>query len=424
MDVHEGRQARSARREDYGGDGRPVSSGYRGCTVAPTARCGHVGSQSTNTGDSIDEYRRTNGYDVTEQIRFGIIGAVTRGGSYVLQANPASTISALCDINSTGLAKSAADLGVEHTFRDAEEMLDSGLVEAVVVGTPMQFHASQAIMALERNIHVISEVTAGVSIEECERLVRTARRSSAQYMMGENFTYMKPNVLVREIVRQGLFGELYYGEGAYIHELKELNEITKWRRRWQTGVNACTYPTHSLGPVLQWFEPERVVSVCAIGSGHHYVDPRGDDYEMEDSVTMMCRLSKGALVHIRVDMLSARPHNMVHYQLQGTDGCYESPGSYRGVPKIWLRSRNPKHEWEPLELLEENFLPDYWKHPPEEAVRAGHGGGDYWEVQDFVTAIRKDSEPPIGIDAAMDMTLPGLVSQQSLAEGSIQEIYL
>ena len=90
----------------------------------------------------------------------------------------------------------------------------------------------------------------------------------------------------------------------------------------------------------------------------------------------------------------------------------------RGVPKIWLRSRNQKHEWEPLDGLEEELLPEFWKHPPEEAVRAGHGGGDYWEVQDFVSAIREDTEPPISIDVAMDMTLPGLISQQSLAQGS------
>ena len=150
--------------------------------------------------------------------------------------------------------------------------------------------------------------------------------------------------------------------------------------------------------MLQWFDPHRVVSVCAVGSGHHYRDPRGDEYEMEDSVTMMCRLSNGGLAHIRVDMLSDRPHNMTHYALQGTDGAYESSDGFRGVDRIWLRSRSEAPVWEALEDLEEEFLPELRKHPPEEAVRAGHGGGDYWQVQDFVTAIREGCEPPIGID--------------------------
>ena len=353
-------------------------------------------------------------------IRFGIIGAVGRGSSFTrsLKANPRASIAALCDIRTERLATSAAELDVEHTFADAEAMLDSGVIDAVVVGTPMQFHASQSTMALERDIHVLSEVTAGISLEECRSLVMAARRSSAHYMMAENFTYQKSMVLMTELVRRGLFGELYYAEGAYIHELKALNEQTPWRRRWQTGVNGCTYPTHSLGPILQWFEGERVTAVCAMGTGHHYMDPRENSYEMEDSVTMMCRLTGGALVSIRVDMLSDRPHNMGHHVLQGTDGSFESTDGFRGVPKIWLRSRSEQPQWEPLEDLEEEFLPDFWRTPPAEALAAGHGGGDYWEVQDFVSAILEDREPPIGIDAAMDMTLPGLVSQESIAQGS------
>ena len=353
-------------------------------------------------------------------IRFGIIGAVTRGGNYLesIKGHPASTITALCDIAEEELHQRANELGIKDTFTDSEVMINSGLCDAVVIGTPMQYHAPQAIMALNNNIHVLSEVTAGISLQECKDLVMAARRSNATYMMAENYTYMKPNVLIKELVQRGLFGTLYYAEGAYIHELKKLNETTKWRRHWQTGINACTYPTHSLGPVLQWFAPERVISVCAVGTGHHYRDALNNEYEMEDSVTLMCRMSNGGLAQIRVDMLSDRPHNMTHYPLQGTDGSYESADKFKGVNKIWLRSRSEVPVWENLEDLENEFLPQPWKNPPEEAVKSGHGGGDYWEVQDFISAIYNSSDPPIGIDHAMDMTLPGLVSKQSLSEGS------
>jgi predicted dehydrogenase len=359
------------------------------------------------------------------RIRFGIIGAAGRGNSFVraLQANPAAELSALCDVREEQLQANAAELEVQQTFTDAGKMIRSGTVDAVVIGTPMQFHAPQAILALEHDIHVLSEVTAAVSIEESRELVRAARRSGATYMMAENYTYTKSSVLVKELARRGLFGTPYYGEGAYVHELKQHNVRTPWRRRWQTGINACTYPTHSLGPVLQWFNasearPDRVVAVSAVGTGHHYRDPRGDSYEMEDSVTMMCRLASGGLVQIRVDMLSDRPHHMVHYALQGTDGAYESADSHQAPAKIWLRERHATPTWEPMADLEQEFLPEYWKNPPVEAQQAGHGGGDYWEVQDFIRAILQEREVPIGIDAAMDMTLPGLVSEQSLAQGS------
>ncbi|MCK4602455.1 MAG: hypothetical protein KAU28_08305, partial [Phycisphaerae bacterium] len=227
-----------------------------------------------------------------------------------------------------------------------------------------------------------------------------------------------PNVLVRELARRGMFGEIYYAEGEYLHELKGLNEITPWRRKWQTGIDGVTYGTHSLGPILQWMAGDRVVRVCCEGSGHHYKDPRGDEYEQQDSCVMLCKTARGGLIKIRLDMLSNRPHSTVNYQLQGTDGAYESS---RGGPgekgKIWLRALSEKIQWMDLDDIPDEYMPDMWRNPPEEALKAGHGGGDYFEIFDFVNAIRGEATCPIGIHEAMDMTLSGLVSQQSVAQG-------
>ena len=145
-----------------------------------------------------------------EAIRCGIIGAAGRGNSYVraLLDNPATELVALCDVRQEQVRRNATELEIEHVYTDAEAMLDAQLVDAVVIGTPMQYHAPQAILALDRGIHVLSEVTAGVSLEECRDLVRAARRSSASYMMAENYTYMKGNTLVRQLVQAGLFGEI------------------------------------------------------------------------------------------------------------------------------------------------------------------------------------------------------------------------
>jgi len=298
-------------------------------------------------------------------------------------------------------------------------MLEKSDIQAVIIGTPMNFHAPQAIAALNKGIHVLSEVPAAVSIQECKELVHAARKSKAVYMMAENYTYLKTNVIVREIVKRGLFGTTYYAEGEYIHELKQLNEITKWRRKWQTGINGITYGTHSLGPVLQWMSSDRVKSVCCAGSGHHYKDPRGNFYENEDSCVMLCKMKSGGLVKIRVDMLSDRPHAMTNYQLQGTDGCYESARASGERNRIWLRSKCRDMTWIDIEQLADEFLPEEWKKQEEIAMKTGHGGGDYFEIIDFVNAITGERKCPIGIDEAMDMTLPGLVSQQSIAQNGM-----
>lgn len=359
---------------------------------------------------------------MSKDIKVGIVGAAGRGRGFfsAFLNNPDTHIAALCDLRQDELEQTAAEIEVEQTYTDYETMLDRAGIDAVVIGTPMHHHVPQAIQALDRNVHVMSEVPVGVTIQECRDLVEAKKRSKATYMMAENYCYIRDNVLVGYIARAGLFGDVYFGEGAYIHELKGLNEITRWRRKWQTGINGNTYPTHSLGPVYQWFGNVRVVSVCCYGSGHHYTDPRGDHYEQEDTITTACRMANGGLVELRLDMLSNRPHNMTYYSLQGTRGAYESARGFGDRPKIYLMDRHPDPvDWHDLQELAEEFLPDKWLNQSEEAKRAGHGGGDYMEALDFVEAITSGAEPPIGIHEALDMSLPGLVSQQSIEQGCV-----
>jgi predicted dehydrogenase len=353
-------------------------------------------------------------------LHIGIVGACGRGASFktACDAIPAAHIRAVCDVNKDKLHEAALRLGADEEYADYQEMLDKSDLDAVVLGTPMPFHVPQAIAALKKGWSVLSEVPAGVSVEECRELALACKASRGVYMMAENYTYRKPNVLVGELVHRGLFGTTYYAEGEYLHELKGLNEITVWRRRWQTGINGITYGTHSLGPILQWMPGDRVVAVSGAGSGHHYRDPRGALYENEDSCVLLGKMRSGGLVKIRVDMLSDRPHAMTNYALQGTDGCYESARAPGERNRIWLRARaQDANTWQDLEELEEEYMPHEWHSLAEKAKQAGHGGGDFFEMLDFVDAILGKKPVTIGIHEAMDLTLPGLVSQRSIAAG-------
>jgi predicted dehydrogenase len=353
---------------------------------------------------------------MTETIKIGIVGACGRGSSFKPACDALGLrVAAVCDRNAEALPQAARELGAEALFTDYETMLDKGGLDAVIVGTPMHLHARQSIQALERNLHVLSEVTAGVSITECRDLVRAASQSRGIYMMAENYTYMRENAVVRTLVEQGLFGTPYYAEGEYLHEIKEYCEKTPWRRKWQMGIDGITYITHSLGPILQWFPGERVTSLCCVGAGQRHRDAKGELLHQASPV-MIGRMSKGGLVKIRVDLVSDRPHAITNYQLQGTDGCCESARAPGERDRIWLRSRAPDgHTWQPLSDLVDEFTPESWKPHLAAAAHAGHGGGDFFELLDFADAIHGRRTTPIGIHEAMDMTLPGLISQESIA---------
>ncbi len=365
---------------------------------------------------------------MSEVIQVGLVGA-RRGPSFIagFRAIEGVDVTAICDINEGFLNAQADEYGIGGRFTELEVMLESD-VNLVVVATPMQFHVPQSLAALAAGKHVMSEVTAAVSVEQCKELVagvEAAKNSGLKYMMSENFTYMRDNLLIKSMVDQEAFGDIYYAEGQYVHDIKSLHYnpdgSPTWRSRWQVGVNGCTYGTHSLAPPLEWFG-DRVETVVCLGTGRH----TAPEHMAEDSTTMLCKTRTGALIEIRVDMLSNRPHTTAYYALQGTKGCFESARGLGDRPKIWLDQfgkggsdretiDTDPHEWRPLEDYVDEFLPEIWKNPPPEALASGHGGSDYFVARDIVDAIRRDEQPRIDVYRALDYTMPGLMSQNSIA---------
>lgn len=346
-------------------------------------------------------------------IRVGLVGAAGRGGNFRTAFEVSGArITAICDLRTEALNE-WPDREVER-YTDFEEMLDRARLDAVVIGTPQHLHARQAIMALQRNLHVMSEVPAAVGMEEARELVLAAAASRGIYMLAENYCYWRENRLVAELAKQGKFGELYYAYCSYLHDVRHLIPHTPWRRHWQMGIDGNTYPTHSLGPVLKCLVGQRIVRVACAGSGKHHFDDNGKPFH-EDTTVTLCKTDRDALIDLRLALVSPRPYE-THYELQGTTGAYHNG-------RLWLPELSDKPKWFSVEELlarpdfAERYMPDEWRNPPAEALNAGHGGGDFFEVRDFVRAVRGEMASPIDIHAGMDMTLPGLVSQQSILRG-------
>ncbi|WP_165352542.1 Gfo/Idh/MocA family protein [Bacillus infantis] len=355
-------------------------------------------------------------------IKVGIVGA--RGLSTLkgFKEIPDAEVVALCDLDEKFLDEQAARHDIDYKYRIYEDMLESD-IDAVVIATPMQLHVPQAILALEAGKHVYSEVTAGVTIDELWWLKEVVEKSGKIYMLGENYCYIPQNQLILNMVKHGMFGEIYFGEGEYLHEARNLAlkktpngaESPTWRKYWQLGKRGTFYPTHSLGPLMQWFEGDRIKTVSSFGSGWH-TDPR---FRQEDTSVTICQLESGKLLKLRVDCISQRPHNMSYYTLQGTKGCFEAPRGLGDQHKLWLDSMGDEpdqYKWRPLSDYQE-YLPERYKNATQEQKSAGHWGGDYFIVQDFVDAIKGVKKTPIDVYDACEWTAVGLLSELSIMNG-------
>lgn len=362
-------------------------------------------------------------------LKIGIVGA--RGLSNLLgfRAIPDVEVTALCDLHEGLLKEQAAKFNIPRTYRIYEDMLESD-IDAVVVSTPMQLHVQQTIQALEAGKHVMCEVTAGVTMDELWWLKEAVEKHSDKvYMFAENYCYIPTNQLIANMVDQGLFGDIYFGEGEYIHDVKHLAYgynrrvpgeqaaagKTSWRNYWQFGKRGIFYPTHSLGPVMQWFKGDRIKSISTFGTGWH----TAPQFRQEDTSITLCQLESGKLIKLRLDCMSNRPHNGAYYTLQGTKGCYEAPRGLGDQHKIYFHTDGEapnKAEWRPLSDFND-LLPERYRNVTEEQRSAGHWGGDFFIVQDFVDAIRNGTKPPIDVYDACEWTAVGLLSELSVTNG-------
>lgn len=352
-------------------------------------------------------------------IKVGLVGARSKSTILGFKAMADKVeISAVCDLNEDVAKKIAFDHNIPNFYRVYEDMLESD-IDALVISTPMQLHVPQAILALQAGKHVLSEVTAGVTMDELWWLIEAVEASGKTYMMAENYCYIPQNPLIGEMVKAGLFGDIYFGEGEYLHCIEDMLLTDKggpsWRNYWQLGKRGAFYPTHSIGPVAQWFGKDRIKSISCFSSGQNRAMEMG--LRQDDTTLTICEMEKGGLIKIRVDCMSRRPHNMSYYSLQGTKGAYEAPRGLGDDHKVWFEGMDDdgeKMDWRPLSDFYDQYMPERFKNATQEQKAAGHWGADFFLVADFINAIINNEGPPIDVYKACEWTAVGLLSELSV----------
>ena len=229
-----------------------------------------------------------------EKIRLGILGMGNMGSGHfqnVLDGKcPSVTVSTVCDINPEKL-KTPAEKGCPHCFTNADEMLDSGLVDAVLIALPHYDHPVYAQKCFERKIHVLTEKPAGVFARQVREMNEAADRSGVKFGIMFNQRTNPIYIKAREIVKSGLLGEPkrlvwiitnWYRTQAYYNS-------GTWRASWngEGGGVLLNQAPHNLD-LWQWIfgMPKRVRAFCSVGKYHNI--------NVEDDVTIYGEYDNGA----------------------------------------------------------------------------------------------------------------------------------
>ncbi len=230
-----------------------------------------------------------------DKVRFGIIGVGNIGHAHASCIAKGgirgAVLGALCDIDEKKREKLVSEFPGVKVFEKVEDLINSGLVDAVIVATPHYFHPVYGIAALEKGIHLLSEKPAGVNVSEVLKLNETATSSNAKFGIMFNQRTDPLFRKAKEIIEAGGIGEpkrlVWIVTNWY--RTQSYYDSGSWRATWngEGGGVLINQAPHNID-LWQWLfgMPAKVTAFCHEGMYHNIA--------VEDDATIYAEYENGA----------------------------------------------------------------------------------------------------------------------------------
>jgi hypothetical protein len=382
-------------------------------------------------------------FEKRDTVRLGIIGVGARGfgmlGEWLAVDNV--QVTAICDIDKAQLDKAVkrieqagqkAPATYGQNERDYENLCRRDDIDFIYIATPWEWHVPMCVAGMTNGKHVGTEVPAAVTLKECWELVEVSEKTQRHCVIMENCCYGWSEMMVLNMVKAGMFGELLHAECAYNHDLRGIvNEGRSeglWRRAWHTKVNGNLYPTHGLGPVANYYGVNRgdkfdfLVSMSSPSLGLN--EYRGktvpkdspkwkEKYICGDVNTSLLRTAKGRTILLQHNVSTPRPYDRIN-QVQGTKGLF------RDYPaRIYIDGQEGGEQFISLDKFKAQYEHTLWKNIGELArKKGGHGGMDYIMVWRLAQCMREGLAPDMDVYDAAAWSAPFPLSAMSVEKNS------
>jgi len=267
---------------------------------------------------------------------------------------PEVELTAVCDVVPE-VSRAAADQYGVLGFTRHEELLDSGLVDMVIIATPHYFHTPIAEAAFARGVHVLSEKPIAVSVSDADRMIRAARASGKKFGVMFQMRTSAGNRAARRLIEEGRLGEIYrvsltmgwYRTQAYY-------DSGTWRATWAgEGGGVLINQAPHLLDLFSWLVglPSRITG---------QVRTRLHDIEVEDEAFALLEYPNGAHGYLYASVMEAPSTEQIEIcgdrgklLLRGGLRFWELDSSIRDFtrtsPDMWA---SPKATEVPIEIEE------------------------------------------------------------------------
>ena len=143
------------------------------------------------------------------QLRLAVVGCGAITTLHHLPAIAAADgvqAAVLVDVDGERARKLAGRFGVPEVAVDIRGL--AGRVDAAIVALPNHLHAPVSIDLLRRGIHVLVEKPMAINVRECDEMIAAAEAAGAVLAVGHEFRFFDSSLLVRNLLRDGLLGEI------------------------------------------------------------------------------------------------------------------------------------------------------------------------------------------------------------------------
>lgn len=382
---------------------------------------------------------------MNNKVKLGIVGLGARGLALLENCyldHPEVDFVAVCDLYEDRQEKASQVIFEKSgkkpaTFCNASELMDQAKPDAIVICTSWNNHIDLCIEAMNRGIAVGCEVGGAYSVRECWKLVEAYERTKTPIMMLENCIYGRDEMMVHNMVKQGLLGTIIHCEGGYKHDLREEIVFGRQNRHYRLNNylhrNAENYPTHELGPIskiLDINKGNRMLTICSVSSasvGLQEFCLNKDDLDKDiknlnfvqgDVVTSIIKCARGETITLTLDTTLPRYYSR-GFTVQGTKGMYTEDNKSVFLDTLANAEYhfNWDKKWGNVEEYREDYEHDVWKKYLLDGIKPGHDGMDYLVLCDFVDMIKGRIESPVDVYDMASMMCISVLSEESIAKG-------
>lgn len=306
-----------------------------------------------------------------------------------------------------------------------DDFLDTPELDAIIISSPPQFHANQAIAAMESGYHVFSEIPMTLNEKDIERIISAEESSQKIYQLGEGYCFIPEVLYAGYLIESGKIGPSVYAESEYLHDV-----TYRWRKRnfgdidtprvdsWYQLFDPLMY-AHSIGPAEVALgginNPIPFVNVTSFANEIGGYEGLPICNPAKSFQVGLFQTESGAIAKCANAYIFAREPNRLIIQVIGRTGAYEC---YQiGKPgRLFLaeghRITRSHHRKGTSVIINEEELNRVIPR-----VESFYFGGSVRIMDDWLNAIEMNRKPMINAKIAANFCHAGIAASKSARSG-------